>query len=99
MWLSHVTFANVVETNWAVTCSGNPQFVMAQKLKIIKNNLKVWNKENFGQLKVKIFEADIAVLACQHAHDAVPSKANLLKLNTAKSAFHNWLKAESDVWK
>lgn len=66
MWLSHVTFAKVVERSWAITCSGNHQFVMAQKLKILNHNLKVWNRENFGQLKVRISKANIAVLACQH---------------------------------
>lgn len=48
MWLSHDSFLKVVETNWAITGSGNLKFVLVHKLKILKSNLKVWNKEAFG---------------------------------------------------
>lgn len=98
MWLSHDFFAIVVENSWAITCSGNPPFVLAQKLKLLKQNLKVWNRDIFGQLKVRISEADSSVLSYQQTHDADPSKEKHLELNTAKTALHNWLKAEPDFW-
>lgn len=34
MWLSHDSFLKVVETSWAISCRGNPQFVLAYKLKL-----------------------------------------------------------------
>lgn len=48
---------------------------------------------------MRILEADKVVLDYQLAFDAAPSEASLLNLNTAKSSLHNWLKAESDLWK
>lgn len=50
MWLSHDSFLKVVETSWTncSCCRGNAQFVLAQKLKFLKKNLKVWNKEVLG---------------------------------------------------
>lgn len=85
MRLSHDSFLNVVETSWATCCSGNPHFILAYKLKTLKQNLKVWNKETFGHLKVRISEADQAVLDGQQALDA-----NLLKLKAAEASLHNW---------
>jgi len=99
MWLYHVSFAKVVENSWAVTCCENPQFVMAQKLKILKQHLKIWNRDTFGQLKARIAEADNSVLACQYDHVAYPSEANHQELNIAKAALHNWLQAEFVLWK
>lgn len=99
MCLSHDSFFKVVETSWATCCSGNPQFILARKLKILKTNPKVWNKEAFGQLKVRIAEAERAVLVCQHSLDANPSEASHLELNSAKFSLHNCLKAESDLWR
>ena len=90
MLLSHDSFLNVVETSWATCCSGNSHFGLAYKLKTLKQNLKVWNKEIFGHLKIRISEADQAVLDGQQALDANPSKANLLELKAAKSSLHNW---------
>lgn len=91
MCLSHDSFFKVVETSWATCCSGNPQFILARKLKILKTNPKVWNKEAFGQLKVRIAEAERAVLVCQHSLDANPSEASHLELNSAKFSLHNYL--------
>ena len=36
MWLSHESFSKVVEDSRATCCRGNAQFVLAQKLKILK---------------------------------------------------------------
>lgn len=44
MWLSNATFSKVVETSWASPCSGTPHFILAQKLKLLKQNIMVWKK-------------------------------------------------------
>lgn len=99
IWLTHATFSKVVETSWATSCNGTPQFILAQKLKTPKLNLKVQNKEVFGQLKYKIAEAEQFVMAMQTSFEPHPCDSFLLDLNSAKSALHNWLTAESAHWK
>lgn len=53
----------------------------------------------FVQVKVRIAEAEKAILDCQQALDVAPSESSLLEPNRAKSSLHNWLKIESDLWK
>lgn len=89
MWLSHESFLHVVESNWSISYNGTPQFVLATKLKILKQNLKIWNRETFGQLSARISEAGQVILDGQKNLDANPSEALLLELNTTKSSLHN----------
>lgn len=48
MWLQHPDFLSLVADNWNSGMEGNSQFVLAQKLKSLKQILKVWNKNVFG---------------------------------------------------
>ncbi|XXG88202.1 hypothetical protein AAC387_Pa12g0446 [Persea americana] len=98
MWLSHNSFKSLVEQSWSIPISGNPQFI-AQKMKVLKGNLKVWNLETFGQLKRNIEDVEKDVLQVQLAYDSHPSAQLLLDLNLAKLALHNWLNTESTHWK
>ena len=98
MWLSHASFISLVNNNWAIPCSGTPRY-LAQKLKILKSKLKIWNYEVFGQLKHYIADAKKLVVEAQTLYDSNPSKPPLLALNSSKSSLHNWLKAESVYWK
>ena len=99
MWLSHDSFMKVVEDSWAIPCSGTPQYILVQKLKCLKLHLKVWNKEVFGYLKVKISGAGQKVMDLQTAFADCPCAFILLDFNSAKFDLHNWLNAESVLWK
>lgn len=95
MWLTHSSFKYVVERSWSVPIRGNPQYKLAQKLKSLKDNLKAWNIETFGQLKINISEAEAATLQAQSVHDEQPSDKSLQDLNSKKATLHNWLNVES----
>ena len=96
---SHNSFLKVVEDSWAQPCSGSAQFILASKLKLLKLNLKTWNKEVYGHYKNHIVEAEPQVLAKELAFESNPSDSFLRDLNLAKSSLHNWLKAKSTHWK
>lgn len=68
-------------------------------MKSLKFNLKEWNKEVFGRLKVNIGEVEIKLMDAQTAFDSSPCDSILLDLNSAKPALHNLLNAESTLWK
>ncbi|KAF9604950.1 hypothetical protein IFM89_011317 [Coptis chinensis] len=54
MWCSHDNFKEMVKENWHVPIEGNPFFIMIQKLKRLKQALKIWNKKTFGHLQTNI---------------------------------------------
>ena len=99
MWLSYESFTAVVENSWAIPIQGNPQYILAHKLKSLKYKLKVWNKDVFGLLKRKIEEAEQSVLLAQSVFDSDNSDLHLLALNSSKSSLHNWLNAQATHWK
>lgn len=53
------------------------------------------DRDIFGQLKVKIVEAEKSVMDNQITFESSPSDALLLDLSSAKSSLHNCLNAES----
>ena len=51
MWLKVKGFVERVKQWWeGYSFMGSPSFVLAQKLKALKEDLKKWNKEEFGDL-------------------------------------------------
>ena len=51
MWLKEEGFVERVRQWWNGYCfSGSPSFILARKLKSLKEDLKKWNKEEFGDL-------------------------------------------------
>ena len=54
MWLKVEGFVEKVQQWWSSYCfMGSPSFVLAQKLKTLKEDPKKWNKEVFGDLVFK----------------------------------------------
>jgi hypothetical protein len=54
MWLKAPDFVDKVRAWWSsYTFNGTPSFVLAQKLKTLKGDLKFWNKQVFGDVGVK----------------------------------------------
>jgi hypothetical protein len=51
MWLKALGFLDKVRGWWtSYSFAGTPSYVLAQKLKALKGDLKVWNKEVFGDV-------------------------------------------------
>ena len=51
MWLKEEGFVERVRQWWNGYCfAGSPSFILARKLKALKEDLKRWNKEEFGDL-------------------------------------------------
>ena len=51
MWLKAEVFVDKVKQWWdGYNFAGSPSFILAQKLKVLKVDLKKWNREEFGDL-------------------------------------------------
>lgn len=54
-WFSHPKLREFVATKWAdLRVQGRPMYVLKEKLKQLKGELKVWNKDVFGDVSQKL---------------------------------------------
>jgi len=53
MWISHHDCRNVIEQSWSNNIVGCPMYALSQKLKMLKEKLKVWNQETFGDIHLQ----------------------------------------------
>lgn len=58
MWTLHDTCHKVIEESWNVRILGSPMYILSSKLKMLKDKLKVWNKEVFGNIHLQVAEAE-----------------------------------------
>ncbi|KAF5191552.1 hypothetical protein FRX31_018863 [Thalictrum thalictroides] len=61
-WLLHENFWELVCHSWSQPVRGAPIFRVQQKLKRLKQDLKVWNKQVFGDIEGKIMAAEQELL-------------------------------------
>ncbi|XP_026420175.1 uncharacterized protein LOC113316173 [Papaver somniferum] len=78
MWLTHPNFMEVVSTCWTEHIVGDPSFVFQQKLKKLKNFLRERNWNVFGNINVKIKEAEEEVHRAMILSDNNPSDTEAL---------------------
>jgi hypothetical protein len=50
MWISDPGCANLVKDSWGTSFTSYPMYGLNQKLKHLKNTLKIWNKHTFGNV-------------------------------------------------
>ena len=53
MWMTHPDCEKLIKNTWDIVVPGSPSFKLVQKIKRVRNKLKKWNKEVFGNLKEK----------------------------------------------
>ncbi|XP_042509282.1 uncharacterized protein LOC122084931 [Macadamia integrifolia] len=64
-WMENDQFISVVEEAWKTPIGGNPIFVLAQKLKQVKENLKVWARATFPNLNDEVDKAKLELKKVQ----------------------------------
>ncbi|XP_026428240.1 uncharacterized protein LOC113324120 [Papaver somniferum] len=87
MWIYHPTFLSVVKECWTKTVFGDPAFIFMQKLKNLKKVLNDWNWSVFGNVQVKIKEAEEKVQAAMQVSDSNPHD---------EEAFTNLVEAQNE---
>lgn len=50
MWVSHPDCSTIVRDSWSFNVIGCPMFILTTKLKVLKEKLKIWNKDGFGNV-------------------------------------------------
>ncbi|XP_026459855.1 uncharacterized protein LOC113360571 [Papaver somniferum] len=72
MWISHPYFLSVVKASWSNEIDGDPAFTFMQKMKELKRILNDWNWKVFGNVQVKLKEAEEKVLEAMQVFDNNP---------------------------
>ncbi|XXG76639.1 hypothetical protein AAC387_Pa08g0946 [Persea americana] len=93
MWIQDPDFLKIVEDNWNSGITGSSQFILAQNLKNMKQFLKAWNRNVFGDINLKVQAVGKNIQLCQDLLDAGPSDSLFQDLSDAKS-LHNWLQTK-----
>lgn len=57
MWTEHKDCKRLVSEVWSGPLSGCLMFIISQKLKVLKSELKVWTKLVFGNVHQKVNQA------------------------------------------
>ena len=50
MWITHPTLETKISSWWNIEVEGTAMYKVAQKLKNVKRNIKIWNKSDFGHI-------------------------------------------------
>ncbi|KAL0289025.1 UNVERIFIED_CONTAM: hypothetical protein Sradi_7082600, partial [Sesamum radiatum] len=78
---------------------GYGMYRLQHKLYRLKNNLKQWNMDIFGNAFSLVDQAKAAANEVEKQFDRLPSKANLINLNKQNAALVQALNLESEFWR
>lgn len=95
VWFSNPNFVKLVEGEWK-TLANMPLY---SKLKSLKNPIKKWNKEVFGDIdrKVELLEHEIKVLDQLNEQQQM-SEINLARFKALTAQLWMWLKRKEQYW-
>ncbi|KAL3622533.1 hypothetical protein CASFOL_033944 [Castilleja foliolosa] len=87
MWMEDSSCHSVISDSWNTKILGSPSYILNGKIRVTKDNLKIWNKEHFGNCHSKAKEIKDKIDAVQ-----------LLDKTDTNAACENALKMELDDW-
>ncbi|GAA0164582.1 hypothetical protein LIER_20178 [Lithospermum erythrorhizon] len=96
MWIRHKGFLEVVLKSWSQPVVGEPLFVLNSKLKSLKQELKSWNKEVFGNVVTLVETAEEEVLLCENQYELSGTEKDKAALLSAKEKHLASLAIEED---
>lgn len=100
LWLEHEDCRRLVEEVWARNVAGCPMFILAQKLRNLKIELKIWINNTFGIVHQNVVEAEESLESIQHQLEEVCYLDDLLDLELkAQMELDQSLHLQEIFWK
>jgi hypothetical protein len=100
MWSNHPDYEKVIIDSWNVEFPGCAMSILSKKLKLVKDNLKVWNKSSFGNVHDSVTAAENNL---NHIHDQIldigPSDELLDAEKLAHASLESALNNQETFWK
>ncbi|XP_026378267.1 uncharacterized protein LOC113272677 [Papaver somniferum] len=78
VWLEEDSFKELIQDAWNGNIHGNPAYVFMNNMKLMKIKIREWNWNVFGDVKVKMKEAEQEMMKASLLSDNDPSNISLL---------------------
>jgi len=99
MWTLHPACKDIVQEAWNTTVIGYPMFVLNKKLKILKQKLRIWNKEVFGNVHEYVTDAEKNLQNIQEQIQVNGHSNNLLEAEKqAQKSLEDALNRQESFW-
>lgn len=99
MWVKHKEFKQMVKENWDQQIDGSPIIRFAAKLSRLRKRLKIWNKENFGNIFSNVLDAENRVKELEIQMEGSDDIQLLTDFKEAQDRLSNLLACEEGLWK
>ncbi|XP_073133306.1 uncharacterized protein [Henckelia pumila] len=99
MWCLHSGFLQTVRLNWNIPCEGRGLGRLIYKLKRLKNHLKWWNRDVFGNIHDKLKALDLIAAQAELEFDVIQPDDKKEALYLAKAILALGLAMEEYFWK
>ncbi|CAH9114746.1 unnamed protein product, partial [Cuscuta epithymum] len=99
MWLSHPNFMHVVDGAWKNVPTSGGMRGLYNKLQYLKQTLKAWNKNTFGDIFQDIKRLEEEVTTAESLFEANPSEANRDDWSFKQALLLNKHKHENEFWR
>ncbi|XP_026428612.1 uncharacterized protein LOC113324504 [Papaver somniferum] len=95
MWFTHPDFLRMVETSWNALVYGNPYFIFPFKLKRLKEAMKLWNQQVFGNVNARLKQAKLKFEVASRNSDEDPFDTSNQNVQEVRMQQHIMLKQKS----
>lgn len=99
MWVRHTDFQRTVAQVWGFPCHETGMLRLQTKLRRLKQTLKWWNWNVFGDIFKKKQQAGQAVLEAEQIYDRDPNPLTRMILKKATAELNLILHMEEDFWR
>jgi hypothetical protein len=100
MWTLHDNCKDVIAASWNDVVIGCPMYVLNTKLKRLKDKLKIWNKEIFGNVHSQVIDAEKNLQCIQSQIQIDGHTDNLLNLEkSAQCSLDKALERQEEFWR
>ncbi|KAF5204611.1 Dnase i-like superfamily protein, partial [Thalictrum thalictroides] len=79
-WADHVSFKPLIESIWSTPMTGNPMMRFTSKLKLVKNELKLWSRRHFSNISERLVDAKQTLDRIQAEIQARPLDTQLAQM-------------------
>ncbi|KAG6538552.1 hypothetical protein ZIOFF_003676 [Zingiber officinale] len=99
MWVRHRDFMQTVRLNWCLPSVAQGLQRLQMKLRRLKEHLKWWNMEVFGNIHDRVLQAEESMAAAEQAYDRDPTEQSRIHRSECQARLFRVLDMEEDFWK
>ncbi|XP_060190578.1 uncharacterized protein LOC132619809 [Lycium barbarum] len=95
-WVQHESFQEVIKQHWCIDFEGNPFTKFHHKLKKVKNALRNWSKNTYGNIFQQIASLEEVIKVHEEQFESSPTR-NKLGVDNIQDADGNWLTNQEET--